>query len=72
MMVLGGRVRGGTIYGDWPGLAEEELFQKRDLAVTSDFREVLGEILTQHIGVTNLAAVFPDYTQAKTLGFIRS
>jgi uncharacterized protein (DUF1501 family) len=72
MMVLGGPVQGGKIYGDWPGLSNENLFQERDLAVTSDFRDVLGEILTRHVGIRDLAAVFPDYKQAKALGFLRA
>jgi uncharacterized protein (DUF1501 family) len=72
MMVLGGPVKGGKVYGDWPGLLDENLFQDRDLAVTSDFRDVLGEILSRHVGITDLAPVFPDYKQAKPLGFIRA
>jgi uncharacterized protein (DUF1501 family) len=72
MLVLGGPVKGGKVYGDWPGLASHQLFQQRDLAVTTDFRDVLGEILMRHVGVTDLTRVFPEYTQTKTLGFIRA
>jgi len=72
MMAIGGPVRGGKVYGDWPGLANEQLFQGRDLAVTTDYRDVLSEILTRHMGVTDLSRVFPGYPSQKTLGFIRS
>ena len=48
MLVLGGPVRGGKVYGDWPGLEPEQLFEKRDLAVTTDFRDVLGELVNGH------------------------
>ncbi|HEY2572946.1 MAG TPA: DUF1501 domain-containing protein, partial [Verrucomicrobiaceae bacterium] len=50
MMVLGGPVRGGKVYGRWPGLAPEQLYEKRDLAITTDFRDVLGELVRTHLG----------------------
>ena len=59
MFVLGGRVKGGKIYGRWPGLANEQLNEGRDLAVTTDFRRVLGEAAYNTLGATNLDAVFP-------------
>ncbi|TAL02666.1 MAG: DUF1501 domain-containing protein [Rhodospirillaceae bacterium] len=59
MMVLGGGVNGGTIYGQWPGLASYQLYND-DLAVTTDYREVLGEILVKRHGETALSNVFPD------------
>ena len=61
MIVLGGNVRGGKVHGKWPGLEREQLFEGRDLAVTTDFRDVFGEVLTKHLGVTSLATVFPGY-----------
>lgn len=61
LFVIGGPVRGGKVYGDWPGLAREQLFEGRDLALTTDFRDVLGEVLVHHMGATNLSAVFPHY-----------
>ncbi|MGH9476365.1 MAG: DUF1501 domain-containing protein [Terriglobales bacterium] len=64
MFVLGGGVRGGKVYGGWPGLAPEQLYQDRDLAVTTDFRAVLGEAVLRHLGVSDLAAVFPGYIAA--------
>ncbi len=59
MFVLGGGVRGGKVYGTWPGMAEEQLYEGRDLAVTTDFRRVLGEAVYKTLGATRLEAVFP-------------
>ncbi len=61
MFVMGGDVRGGKIYGDWPGLEKEQLYEGRDLALTTDFRDVLGELVYQHLGNHNLQTVFPGY-----------
>lgn len=60
--VIGGRVRGGQIYGDWPGLAAKQLYQARDLAVTTDFRLVLAAVLERHLnlGAEQLDRIFPD------------
>ena len=62
MMLLGGGVRGGTVYGKWPGLTN--LFENRDLAVTTDFRDVFAEVLTKQLGVGSLKTVFPNYAPA--------
>jgi uncharacterized protein (DUF1501 family) len=59
MFVLGGKVRGGKVYGRWPGLANEQLNEGRDLAVTTDFRRVLGEAAYKTLGAKNLELVFP-------------
>ena len=61
MMVIGGGVRGGRVYGKWPGLDVERRYDGRDLAVTTDFRDVFGEIVTRHLGVTDARQVFPGY-----------
>src|SRR6184192_822116 len=61
MFVMGGDVRGGEVYGKWPGLNDHQLNEGRDLALTTDFRSVLGEILTKHIGVADLKPVFPGF-----------
>jgi uncharacterized protein (DUF1501 family) len=61
MFVLGGDVKGGRVYGKWPGLEEPQLNEGRDLALTTDFRTVVGEILTSHLGVKDLAPVFPGF-----------
>ena len=59
MFILGGRVKGGKVYGKWPGLANEQLNQGRDLALTTDYRPVLGEVVTRTIGARDLEKVFP-------------
>lgn len=64
MFALGAGVRGGKVYGDWPGLAGDQLYQNRDLAVTTDFRAVLSEAVGRHLGVRDLAQVFPGYSAA--------
>src|SRR5213082_586149 len=61
MFVMGGDVRGGQVYGKWPGLNDHQLNEGRDLALSTDFRSVLGEILTKHIGVADLKPVFPGF-----------
>src|SRR5438552_9918441 len=61
MFVMGGDVQGGKVYGRWPGLNEGQLNEGRDLALTTDFRSVLGEILSKHLGADNLSAVFPGF-----------
>ncbi len=61
MFVLGGPVRGGRVYGHWPGLDPSQLNEGRDLALTTDFRQVLGEAVARHVGNPNLNAVFPGY-----------
>lgn len=62
LFVLGGPVRGGKVYGKWPGLQPEQLFEGRDLALTTDFRTVFGEIISKHLGNPNLDEVFPNYS----------
>ena len=68
MFVLGGAVRGGKVYGRWPGLAPEQLFEGRDLAVTTDFRDVFSEILTKHMRFSRPQDVFPGFLPGKPLG----
>lgn len=72
MMVLGGPVQGGKVYGKWPGLEKEQLFEGRDLAVTTDFRAVLGELIRGHLGQKDLGPVFPGYQPGDPLGLLRS
>jgi uncharacterized protein (DUF1501 family) len=62
--VLGGTVNGKRVAGQWPGLDQTERYQGRDVAVTTDFRDLFGEILTRHLGARDLGAVFPGYTAA--------
>lgn len=68
MFALGGGIKGGKVYGEWPGLARENLYGPGDLAITTDFRDVLGEILTKRLGNSNLASVFPSYSTYKFRG----
>ena len=70
MFAFGGAIRGGKVYGEWPGLAPEQLHENRDLALTTDFRDVLGELVAKHLGNGQLAGVFPEYTQPKFRGLI--
>jgi len=72
MMVLGGRVAGGKIYGKWPGLEKEQLNDGRDLAVTTDFRAVLGELVRGQLAQTDLTRVFPGYQPGEPLGLLRT
>jgi uncharacterized protein (DUF1501 family) len=61
MFVMGGAVKGGQVYGKWPGLEKEQLYEGRDLALTTDFRDVLGELVARHMGNPSLQGVFPGY-----------
>ncbi len=69
MFVLGGTAKGGKVYGKWPGLSDGQLNEGRDLAVTTDFRRVLGEAAYKTLGAKNLATVFPG-TQVDPSGFL--
>jgi uncharacterized protein (DUF1501 family) len=70
MFGFGGGINGGKVYGDWPGLAREQLYEERDLDVTTDFRAVLGELVTGHLGNLRIAEVFPGYNQPKFRGIV--
>jgi len=70
MFAFGGGVKGGKVYGDWPGLRPEQLYQERDLAMTTDFRDVLGELVSRHLGGAPVAAVFPGYTAPNYRGIV--
>ncbi len=72
MMVLGGPVAGGKVYGAWPGLEKEQLFEGRDLAVTTDFRTVLSELVRGHLGQSDLSSVFPGFKSGASLGLLRA
>jgi uncharacterized protein (DUF1501 family) len=74
MFLMGGDVKGGHVYGKWPGLNDHQLNEGRDLALTTDFRSVVGEVLSKHIGVADLNSIFPgfDNNPRKFPGLIRS
>jgi uncharacterized protein (DUF1501 family) len=61
---LGGSVKGGKVYGDWPTLAPDRLFESRDLAITTDFRDIFGEICARHLSLpmAGMAPLFPQYS----------
>ncbi len=61
MFALGGSVKGGKVYGKWPGLKGSQLYESRDLAITTDFRDVFAELAKNHLGATNLNTIFPGY-----------
>ncbi|MBM4267870.1 MAG: DUF1501 domain-containing protein [Deltaproteobacteria bacterium] len=61
MLLLGGTVRGGRVYGAWPGLRSAELYEGRDLAVTTDFRSLFAEVAVRHLGNPDVASVFPGF-----------
>lgn len=71
---MGGDIKGGRVCGQWPGLAEQQLNEGCDLALTTDFCSVVGEILTRHLGVKDLMPVFPgfDNNPHKFPGLIKS
>lgn len=62
MLVMGGAVKGGKVYARWPGMSAEQLYQNRDLAVTTDYRGVLSEIISDHLGDRDLSKVFPGFS----------
>jgi uncharacterized protein (DUF1501 family) len=77
MLVLGGTVAGGKVYGDWPGLSPAALHEGRDLAVTTDFRTVLGRVCARHLRLKDerLDAVFPqapDTGATKVQGLLKT
>ncbi|HEY9401371.1 MAG TPA: DUF1501 domain-containing protein [Pyrinomonadaceae bacterium] len=61
MFIIGGQTRGGRVYGQWPGLDADKLYDGRDLALTTDFRDVFGEVAAKHLGHADLKRVFPGY-----------
>jgi uncharacterized protein (DUF1501 family) len=65
MLVLGNSVKGGKVYGDWKGLKPDQLNEGRDLAVTTDFRDVFAESAYKHMGAKDLAKIFPNYNATK-------
>ena len=70
MMIVGGGVRGGKVYGTWPGLAREQRYEGRDLAVTTDFRTVFAEVVRGHLNLSDANAVFPGFQGPTRVGVI--
>jgi uncharacterized protein (DUF1501 family) len=70
MFAMGGKVRGGKVYGRWPGLAPELLNEGRDLALTTDFRAVCSELISRHLGQKDLVKIFPGFSSGARLGLL--
>jgi uncharacterized protein (DUF1501 family) len=70
MFVLGGRVRGGKVYGRWPGLASEVLYEGRDLDLTTDYRTVCSEVFVRHLGQREVGRIFPGFRPAASVGLV--
>ena len=62
MFVIGGDVKGKKVYGKWPGLEPEQLYEGRDLALTTDFRSVFAEVVSHHMGARALDRIFPGFS----------
>jgi uncharacterized protein (DUF1501 family) len=69
MMMLGAKVRGGKMYGDWPGLANSDLDEGADLAITTDYRSVLAEMMALHMRFADTGTLFPGF-EGKGLGYL--
>jgi uncharacterized protein (DUF1501 family) len=69
LFVIGGGAKGGKVYGKWPGLEQEQLYEGRDLALTTDFRAVFSEITSRHMGATKTEKIFPGFT-SKSEGWL--
>ncbi|MGZ3501991.1 MAG: DUF1501 domain-containing protein, partial [Gemmatimonadaceae bacterium] len=61
LFVIGGHVKGGKVHGRWPGLEQEQLYEGRDLALTTDFRSVFAEVVQAHLGARSLDRIFPGF-----------
>jgi len=70
MFVIGGRVRGGKVYGRWPGLAQEVLYEGRDLDLTTDYRTVCSEVFARHLAQRDAARIFPGFRAATFTGLL--
>lgn len=71
IFVLGGQVNGGRVISNWPGLQNEQLYDRADLAVTTDYRQVLSEIVVRRLGNARLGSVFPGYKDYQPMGIVR-
>lgn len=70
MLLMGSGVKGGKVYGTWPGLEPGNRYENRDLAVTTDFRNVFTEVVTRHLDATDTTRIFPGFTSTGTLGIL--
>jgi uncharacterized protein (DUF1501 family) len=70
LFVIGGDVKGKKVYGKWPGLEPEQLYEGRDLALTTDFRSVFSEVASKHLGATKMDTIFPGFSAKSSLGIL--
>ena len=70
MFAIGGSVKGGKVLGRWPGLAREQLYERRDLALTTDFRSVFHEVVRTHLGAKSTETLFPGFTAPSRVGVV--
>jgi uncharacterized protein (DUF1501 family) len=70
LFVIGGDVKGKKVHGRWPGLEPEQLYEGRDLALTTDFRSVFSEVAAKHLGARRLDAMFPGYRAEGAIGLL--
>ena len=70
MMAMGGSIKGGKVYGKWTSLKNDQLYEGRDIPVTTDYRLVFKEILQKHLRTPNLDKVFPHFTENKDLNLL--
>jgi uncharacterized protein (DUF1501 family) len=68
MLLLGGKVKGKRVHGRWPGIAKSQLYLERDLAVTTDYRDVFAELAHEHLGIADVATLFPGYAPGPAPG----
>ena len=68
LMALGDHVNGGRVFGRWPGFKSDELFERADLAVTTDYRTIVSEALTKRAGNSQISRVFPGFKMPQSLG----
>ena len=72
MLIFGGPIKGGKVYGRWPGLEMDQRWQGRDLAITTDFRNVFADLVSGHLGAKSVDAIFPGFKYPGQLGFLRT
>jgi uncharacterized protein (DUF1501 family) len=71
MFALGANVKGGKMYGDWPGLANDALDEGADLAITTDYRTVLSELVASHLKFADTKTIFPGF-EGRSLEYLRA
>ncbi|MCG8427434.1 MAG: DUF1501 domain-containing protein, partial [Chromatiales bacterium] len=70
MLIAGGQVNGGNVYGTFPGIRDEDLYSNTDLRATTDYRNVVGDVLVNFIGSPYLRETFPDFNDYSPMGIV--